>query len=211
MHEGSWAIVLAGGEGSRLRALSRDDADQPAPKQFCRLGCERPLLAAALERAERLVKPGRVMVSVVETHRHWWAAQLADRAPGTIVSQPVGRGTATGILFPLLRILDRDPEARVLILPADHAVEEEAILLAALRRAERVAERRSDEVVLLGVTPTRPDTDLGWVLPSHDRDAHSHRVAAFLEKPAPELARSLMVAGGMWNTFLVAATGTALL
>lgn len=211
MLERMWAIVLAGGEGSRLRALARDKEGRPAPKQFCALGGARTPLAAALERAEALVPPAQVVVSVVEAHRPWWSAQLHGRDPGTVVPQPLARGTATGILLPLLRILARDPEARVLVLPADHAVEEEETLRLALRRAAWVAERRSDEVILLGVTPTRADSELGWVVPAAAGDPDSHRVATFVEKPGPERARQLMAAGAMWNAFLLAASGATLL
>ena len=211
MPETMWAIVLAGGEGSRLRALARDQRGLPAPKQFCPLGGRRPPLAAALERAERLVPRERIVVSVVEAHRGWWADQLADREPGNIVSQPHPRGTAAGVLLPLLRVLARDPEASVLVLPADHAVEDEAVLAQALGRAAWVARQRPGDVVLLGVTPTSADPEFGWVVPAGERDADSQRVASFVEKPGPELARRLMASGAMWNAFLISATGRALL
>lgn len=205
-----WAIVLAGGEGERLRALARDERGRPAPKQFCPLGGLRPPLAAAIERAESLVPRERVMVSVIEAHRPWWSAQLAGRATETIASQPLPRGTATGILLPLLAILERDPGARVLILPADHAVEDETVLRRALERAAWVAGERPDAPVLLGITPTSADGELGWVIPAGRPDADSHAVEAFVEKPGPEIARKLMAAGGMWNAFLVATKGAAL-
>jgi mannose-1-phosphate guanylyltransferase len=211
MPGGLWAIVLAGGEGSRLRAVARDERGTCAPKQFCPLGGFRPPLAAAIERAEALVPRERVIISVIEAHRPWWSAQLAGRGSETIVSQPLPRGTATGILLPLLAILERDPGARVLILPADHAVEEEDILRRAIERASWVAGQRPDAPVLLGITPTSADGDLGWVVPAGAPDADSHRVEAFVEKPGPEVARQLMAAGGMWYAFLVATNGRALM
>ena len=211
MPGGIWAIVLAGGEGSRLQALARDERGKPAPKQFCPLGGLRPPLASAIERAEAVVPRDRVVVSVIEAHRPWWSAQLAGRRPETIVSQPLPRGTATGILLPLLTIVEQDAGARVLILPADHAVADEGILRRSLERASWVAGQRPDEPVLLGVTPTSPDGDLGWVIPAGQQDADSCKVGAFVEKPGREVARRLMASGAMWNAFLVASTGRALL
>lgn len=211
MRDGLWAIILAGGEGSRLRALARDERGVPAPKQFCPLGGLRPPLAAAIERAEGLAPRERVVVSVIEAHRPWWSAQLAGRAPEAIVSQPLPRGTATGVLLPLIGILKQDPGARIILLPADHAVEDEGVLRRALERAAWVAEKRPDQPVLLGITPTWADGQLGWVIPAGQRDADSHRVEAFVEKPGPEMARKLMASGAMWNAFLVATTGRALL
>jgi len=206
-----WSIVLAGGEGSRLREHARDERGRPAPKQFCPLGGCRPPLAAAIERAESLMPPERVVLSVIEAHHRWWSVQLAGRAPETIISQPLPRGTATGILLPLLAILERDPNARVLILPADHAVEEETVLRRALERAAWVAAERPDAPVLLGITPTSADGDLGWVVPAGQPDADSHAVEAFVEKPGPEIARRLMSAGAMWNSFLIATRGSTLM
>jgi mannose-1-phosphate guanylyltransferase len=206
-----WVIVLAGGEGSRIRHLTRDEAGEPVPKQFARLGGERTLLAATLERARDLVPRERIAVSVIEAHRKWWAQGLADHLPGMVVSQPLARGTAAGVLLPLLRILDREPGASVMILPADHAVDDEPILRESLRRAARVAECRSDDVVLLGITPTSADPEFGWIVPAGDRDLHSDGVGAFVEKPDARTARRLMAAGAMWNAFLVATTGPALI
>ena len=73
-----------------------------------------------------------------------------------------------------------------------------------------MAARRPEEVILLGVTPTSADPELGWVLPAAGADPDSHRVAAFVEKPGPEQARRLMASGAMWNAFLLAASGAVL-
>jgi len=207
-----WAIVLAGGEGSRLRELARDERGEPAPKQYCRFGGGRTLLATALARAERLVPRDRIVVSVLEPHRRWWVSTLAGHPAGAaVVSQPCSRGTAAGVLGPLLRILRDDPGAYVVILPSDHAVEDEEILWRSLEQAVRVAERRRDDLVLLGFMPDAPDPALGWIVPSPERDRDSHRVVAFEEKPGPGRARRLMAEGGMWNGLLMAARAAALL
>lgn len=206
-----WAIVLAGGEGIRLRDLARDEHGEPAPKQYCNFGGECTLLASALARAERLVPGERVVVSVLEPHRRWWDSALAGRPAGAAVSQPCSRGTAAGVLAPLLRILRADPGARVVILPSDHAVEDEAILGRSLDQAARIAERRPEDLVLLGFTPDTPDPALGWIVPSPEREGDGQRVVAFEEKPDPGRARRLMAEGGMWNGLLMAATAAALI
>jgi len=206
-----WAIVLAGGEGIRLRDLARDEYGERAPKQFCRFGGERTLLAAALARAERLVPRDRIVASVLEPHRRWWGPALAGRPAGAVVSQPCSRGTAAGVLAPLLRILREDPDARVVILPSDHAVADEVILRRSLEHAVRIAERRPDDLVLLGFTPDAPDPALGWIVPSPEREWDSHRVVAFEEKPERGRASRLMEEGGMWNGLLMAARAAGLI
>lgn len=200
-----WAIVLAGGEGIRLRGLAHDERGEPAPKQYCHFGGERTLLASALARAERLVPGERVVVSVLEPHRRWWASALAGRPAGAAVSQPCSRGTAAGVLAPLLRIARDDPGARVVILPSDHAVEDEAIVGRSLEQAVRIAERRPEDLILLGFTPEAPDPALGWIVPSPEPERDGQRVVAFEEKPDAGRARRLMAEGGMWNGLLMAA------
>lgn len=200
-----WAIVLAGGEGSRLRDLARDAWGEPAPKQFCHFGADRTLLTSTLMRAERLVPHDRIAASVLDSHRRWWARELGGRPTRLVVSQPGSRGTAAGVLAPLLRIQHDDPGARVVILPSDHGVADEAILLRSLERAVQAAERRPDEVILLGFSPDSPDPALGWIVPWGDHDGHTERVAAFVEKPEPREAARLMTADGMWNGMLIVA------
>ena len=206
-----WAIILAGGEGSRLRDLARDERGEPATKQFCRFGSGRSLLVATLARAERLVPRERIVVSVLEAHRQWWARALADRPSHATISQPCSRGTAAGVLAPLLRIQREDREARVVIIPSDHAVEDEAVLQESLERAVRVAELRPEDVVLLGFTPETPDPTLGWILPVRGRDGPSHAVLSFVEKPDPGRAERLMASGAMWNGMLIVAMAGALI
>lgn len=210
MSDRLWAIVLAGGEGSRLGGLARDEQGRPAPKQFCRFGADRSLLATALERAEHLVPRDRVVVSLLDHQRRWWAPALADRPARNAVSQPCPRGTAAGVLAPLLRVHRSDADARVVILPSDHAVEDETVLLESLDAATRVAEGRPQDVVLLGFSPERADPTLGWILPCGDGDGNSQGVLAFEEKPGPARAQQLMAAGGVWNGMLIVARASAL-
>lgn len=210
MSDRLWAIVLAGGEGSRLGDLARDEQGVPAPKQFCHFGAERSLLDSTLARAEGLVPRDRVVVSLLDHHRRWWVGALAGRPARCAVSQPCPRGTAAGVLAPLLAIERVDAGARVAILPSDHAVGDEAVLRESLGEAVRVAGRRPEDLVLLGVSPEGADPTLGWIVPSSDDDGLSRGVCAFEEKPGPVRAERLMAEGGMWNSMLIVARVSAL-
>jgi len=210
MNERLWAIVLAGGEGRRLGDLARDPSGAPAPKQFCHFGAERSLLASTLARAERLVPRERIVVSVLDAHRRWWGRELAGHSTDNVVSQPCSRGTAVGVLGPLLRIHRADAGARVVILPSDHAVEDETTLRRALEASTWAAERRPEDLVLLGFTPDEPDPTLGWIVPSRDQVGPTEAVLAFEEKPDHLRARRLMAAGALWNGMLIAARTSAL-
>src|SRR5262245_31154240 len=108
----SWAIVLAAGEGKRLRELTmRGGID--TPKQFCSLRGGRSLLGDALARAARIAPRKRMLVVVAAEHRRFWERELADLPRENVIVQPANRGTAAGVLLPALTVLERDPEARL--------------------------------------------------------------------------------------------------
>jgi mannose-1-phosphate guanylyltransferase len=205
-----WAIVLAAGEGSRLRSLTTGADGVSIPKQFCSLHGGDTLCEWAFRRAERLVAPERVAVVIAEAHRRWTDRELRRRPTALPVEQPENRGTAAGILLPLLRVLARDPEATVLVLPSDHYVADERVFARATEAAMTAAEREPASLVLVGVAPEEVDPELGWMLPG--RPAGGLRVVdAFVEKPEPELASELLRQGGMVNTFVFAVRGAQLL
>lgn len=207
----AWALVLAAGEGSRLRSLTTTSAGVAVPKQFCSLRGGPTLLDEALQRARSVVPPTQVCAVVAEQHRTWWQPALAALAPGNVVAQPCNRGTAHGILLPLLHIIARDPDALVILLPADHHVQDEATLMHSLRRASTLAMACPNAVLLLGVEPEHPDTELGYILPADAGSAGLSRVRRFIEKPRLEVASTLLDQGALWNVFIVVAMARALL
>ena len=206
MRGNQWAIVLAGGCGERLARLTSAGAGRPVPKQYWSLRGGRSLLGDALARAERLVPRERMLVVVAQEHEEFWARELDHLPLENVLAQPANRGTAAGLVLPLLAVLARDPWARVLALPSDHHVEDEAALSRAFSRA--LAEAAAGAVALVGVEPDAPETQYGWILPEEDGEVA--RVRSFVEKPPRELAGSLMRRGALWNTFLLAADGRAL-
>jgi mannose-1-phosphate guanylyltransferase len=206
-----WAIVLAAGEGSRLRELTTDENGVVIPKQFCALGGRNTLLEAALRRAQRVAPLKRTLVVVAREHYPWWSRQLRALPAGSVIVQPRNRGTAPGALLPLLTVLARDQRARVLILPSDHFVADEDALAASARQAMDQVAREPERVALLGIAPDGPDPQYGWIVPGRARGRGLYEVASFVEKPEPALARALMARGGLWNSFLVAASAPSLL
>jgi mannose-1-phosphate guanylyltransferase len=198
----TWALVLAAGEGSRLRALTTQGG-VAVPKQFCSLRGGPSLLQEALLRAEAIAPRQRVLTIVAEQHRPWWETALWTLPKRNIVVQPRNRGTANGLLLPLLHIAERDPEARVAILPSDHYVQDEAVLARALRLAAANVGGNSTNLFLLGISPDEADPELGYIVPGSRDESGALRVSQFIEKPSATMARAMMDRGALWNAFIL--------
>jgi mannose-1-phosphate guanylyltransferase len=205
-----WALILAAGDGSRVRDLTRTPDGAPAPKQFCVLGGGESLLRRTIDRAAALVPTERIVTVVAQQHRHWWETELSNCPRKNVVVQPENRGTATGILLPLLNIVRRDRAARIVLLPSDHHVEAEDVLRRAIRGAIRALHRDENRVVLLGMAPRECDTGYGWIVPSAE-DQVVCPVAAFVEKPDTTRARFLLRRGALLNSLILVAAGRMLL
>ncbi len=208
----AWAVVLAGGEGTRVSAFTQSSNGEPVPKQYCSFGSDASLLRRALRRVAGVVPSSRTLVVVAEQHRRYWGEALSDLPRENIIVQPRNRGTAAGILLPVLDIvLRRDRDARVLVLPADHYVGSEEILRRALRAAVRAVRRPGSPVVLLGMVGEVGDHEYGWIRPTTRSAAGLRAVLSFVEKPHRELSRELAGDGALVNSFIFAAKGTTLI
>lgn len=204
-----WAIVLAGGQGTRLASLTTHEG-VAVPKQFCTVNGSPTLLRLALRRAERVAGRGRVTMVVAPEHRQWWEEDLRRETRANVVVQPHNRGTAAGILLPLADVRGPDHDTTVFILPSDHWVADERVLNRELHRAARVIDEEPDTVALLGIEPDTPEPQYGWILPGPSTAPGVFRVGAFVEKPAPQAALELLGAGAVWNSFLIAARARTL-
>jgi mannose-1-phosphate guanylyltransferase len=204
MSKRTWAIVLAGGEGSRLRRLTTTQSGVTVPKQFCSLSGGPSLLRQTLERAAALVPRERIVVVVSAAHRAFWREELAELPPQNVVVQPENRGTAPGILLPALRVCREDPAAEVLVLPSDHHVDDEATLRDAFRAALRDLRADPARIVLLGITPDAPDSQYGWIVPGRSLRGDTCAIDLFVEKPPADRAAQLFARGALWSSFLFA-------
>ena len=199
-----WGVVLAGGDGVRLRELTRWMYGEDRPKQFCHLLGDRTLLEEARQRAERSFREGQILFSLTRAHESHYLRYLADR-PSQRIVQPFNRGTAPAILSSLTRIAQADPDAIVSILPCDHYYSSESAFTAALESALEIAEQRTDSVILIGAEPNQAETEYGWIEVGQTIGGHSglSRVEGFKEKPSLALAQALLRKNCLWNTFVM--------
>ncbi len=196
-----WSIILAGGEGERVRPFVQRWLGRPKPKQYCTFVGTRSLFQHTLDRADRLTAADHKMIVIARSHAWEVWPQLGQRPSGMVILQPSNRGTAAGIFLPLTYIKARDPQATVIIYPSDHFVYPEQRFVDSVRRAVLTAEWLPDRLVLLGVTPDRLELDYGWILPGEQLDRSSNyriqAVRAFCKKPTPAEADAALAAGAL--------------
>lgn len=212
-HENEWAVILAGGDGTRLRSLTRKIAGDERPKQFCPVLGRATLLEETRGRAALELAPERTLYAVNRVHQFFYAPILAGEPANNLVIQPNNRGTAPAILYALLRIAAVDPKAIVAFFPSDHYISDNRRFMAHIRTALDAARRRPDSVILLGLEPESPEVGYGWIEPAKvvPGETRVRGVRRFWEKPDRRLAQVLQLRGCLWNSFVMVASARALL
>jgi len=206
-----WVLVLAAGDGTRVRDLTRDRQGNRAPKQFSSIdGCQ-SLLGATLGRAKRIAPPERIVAIVAAQHRRWWESELDAIPADNVIVQPENRGTASGVLLPLLWITQREEDATIVVLPSDHFVESEEALEGAVNECLSAVNHSDVGVVMLGFKPVCPEMEYGWIVPCPHESSCPYHVSSFREKPDAETAASLLDQGGLLNSFILVARSRPLL
>ena len=204
-----FAVILAGGDGVRLRSFVRGLRGDSLPKQYVKFFNDQSMLEATLQRARKLLPPEKQFIVVTASHFDYpeVGQQLANCPKVAIAVQPVNRDTGMGLLLPLALLNQRQPDATVAVFPSDHFIEEEESFLTHVKAAYDFVERDNSKIVLLGIPPNAPESEYGYILASnrwHNVFPFGAReVDRFIEKPDPILARRLMLRGGFWNTMVM--------
>jgi mannose-1-phosphate guanylyltransferase/mannose-1-phosphate guanylyltransferase/mannose-6-phosphate isomerase len=192
-------VILSGGSGTRLWPLSR----AALPKQLLPLASDKSLLQETVLRVGGLAAAGAPLMVANAEHRFMIAEQMRTIGvtPAAIVLEPVGRNTAPAIAVAASMLAASDPEALMLVLPADHLIRDTAAFHDAIRRAAQAAAR--GRLVTFGIVARTPETGYGYIRrgdPLAGVDG-AFAVSAFVEKPDTETARGYVTQGDyFWNS-----------
>jgi len=204
-----WSIVLAGGEGERIRPCIQQWLGSPVPKQYCTFVGTRSMLQHTWDRANQIVLPRRKVTVVGRTHQQGLDHHFKRQNEGTLIFQPRNCDTAPGIFLPLTYVRAWDPQSVVVLFPSDHFIFPEDRFVTTVRRAVRAVEFLTDRMILLGVRPSHLELDYGWMsvggAVGWSEGACIRRIQSFVEKPDLADGMRLMSVGALWNTLVLVA------
>ena len=199
MFDHYYAVIMAGGSGTRLWPLSRSGQ----PKQSLAIIGNRSLFQKAVDRLLALFPYERILVVTIEEQVGLLRKECPEIPIENFIKEPLPRGTASVVGLAAVAIKDRDPEGVMAILTADHLIKNESHLRQLLRAAYQLSKR--DYLVTLGISPSYPSTGYGYIqkgeLVGRYEDLEGFEVKRFKEKPDKETAKSLVSDGQhVWNS-----------
>ena len=199
------AVIMAGGSGTRFWPESRADR----PKQLLPLAGPRSLIQDTVDRLAALVPPERLLVVTAARLVEAVRQQLPGLPPQAVIGEPCRRDTAPCVGLAALLIERRDPEATLVVMPADHAIGPAAAFVAAIQQAAELVERQPERIVTFGIRPTYPAESFGYIergpalagRAAGQTEPGAFAVARFREKPPAAVAREYLAAGNFyWNS-----------
>ncbi|HEU4996992.1 MAG TPA: sugar phosphate nucleotidyltransferase [Gemmatimonadaceae bacterium] len=195
-----WAVVLAGGVGSRFWPISTERR----PKQLLPLVAKEPLLVEQLKRLRPLASPARTLILTNASLANA-VAKVAPRIPRrNIIAEPKPAGTAAALSWAAHVIRERDgKDATMISVHADWAIQDADAFRETLGAAATAAEEHH-ALVTVGIVPTRPDPGLGYIEPGEQISTGVRRVTRFVEKPSRERAAEMWDRGFLWNSGIFA-------
>lgn len=196
-----YSVIMAGGAGTRFWPLSRNEK----PKQFLKLFSEKTLIQETADRLEGFVSRDNIMVVTNEQYSAIVRSQIPDLLPRRLIGEPFARNTAPCVAAAAALLLAEDPDAIMIVMPADHQVANVAEMLSVFQAGVELA-NKENVLVTIGIEPNRPETGYGYIQRGKGPEYQSagkgiHKVIQFTEKPNLEKAETFIQSGEyLWNS-----------
>ena len=193
-----YGLILAGGKGSRLYPLSRADE----PKQFLKIINNNSFLVNTVDRITPLIDKDNIFIVTNEVYKDKIKKELEEIKEENIFSEPCNKETATCIGLSAIKLLKKDVNAVMVVLPSDHYIEGEKSYIEILKQAVELANKRRG-IVTLGIEPSRPETGYGYIEMGEriGGNTPTYKVTRFTEKPNVEIAKDFLLKGTyLWNS-----------
>jgi mannose-1-phosphate guanylyltransferase len=193
-------VIMAGGSGTRFWPESRRNR----PKQLLTIGGRQTMIQATVERIAPVISFDRIMVVTGSAHAQEIQRQLPELSDAQVIAEPIGRNTAPCIALAAYKVRKADPEAVMVVLPADHLVGKQTEFLDALKIAVDTV-TRGEYLLTFGIVPHRPETGYGYIKIGDAKGGNGpervHTVVRFVEKPDLSTAESYLASGEyLWNS-----------
>ena len=191
---------MAGGSGTRFWPVSRTSK----PKQFLDMaGTGKTFIQQTYERFLRIVPKENILIVTAAKYKDLVLEQIPELDGDNLLLEPYSRNTAPCIAYATYKLLQRNPEANIVVTPSDHAIDNDELFAETIRKAFEYVEE-NDVLMTLGVLPTRPDTNYGYVQAVGGKKAHENHepmaVKTFTEKPDKDMANLFISTGEFfWN------------
>jgi len=201
VNENYYCVIMAGGIGARFWPMSRSSH----PKQFIDiLGTGKTLIQQTFDRLTRICPPENILIVTNGIYKELILGQLPDISEDQVLCEPMRRNTAPCIAYANYKILQKNPDASIVVAPSDHIILKEEEFVNTLEGALKAASK-NDWLLTLGITPSRPDTGYGYIQymgdPVFEEDEKIRKVKTFTEKPDLELAETFLQSGDfLWNS-----------
>ncbi|RYU92405.1 mannose-1-phosphate guanylyltransferase [Mucilaginibacter terrigena] len=197
MNKNYYAIIMAGGIGSRFWPISRTSH----PKQFIDiLGTGKTLIQNTYERFLKVCPKENIYVVTNENYTGLVKKQLPDMADQQILTEPVMRNTAPCVAYGCFKIESMNPDAAIVVAPSDHLILDESAFIATIEKSLETASQ-NDCLITLGIKPSRPDTGYGYIqYTDQTLNEDFYKVKTFTEKPTVDIAKTFIQSGDfLWN------------
>ncbi|MDK2982240.1 MAG: mannose-phosphate guanylyltransferase [Chloroflexota bacterium] len=194
--ENYYAVIMAGGGGTRLWPLSRKER----PKQLLRLVSERSMFQIAIDRLLRVFPTDRILIVTIAAQVDALHAEFPSIPLENFIIEPMPKGTASVVGLAATYLLERDPQAIMAVLTADHVIENVSMFHDLLEKGRQLAEKK--HLITLGIEPTYAATGYGYIQAGEALDdGTGWRVDQFVEKPDEKTAQAYLESGKyFWNS-----------